>query len=260
VNELQPLLEETDDSRLRALLEAGRADVPPSEFQGRLMLGLGLGAATIGGVSSAAAASVGKSALSPAAAAAKLAPSAVSLVAKWVVVGVCSGGLLAGGAELLTSRRAPLEPSVRAVASARTSTRAGLSLPPPASTGANEQIDPLPTLEAESEAAQAALPSTPAPAPAASERVVSEVQLIDAARQALAQGQFRQALSQLDVYDRSVKSGVLLREARVLRIEALHRDGETARARSLSQQYLREFPQDAHAPRLRSLTSPTKAR
>jgi hypothetical protein len=53
---------------------------------------------------------------------------------------------------------------------------------------------------------------------------------------------------------------VLLREARVLRIEALHRAGETARAHSLAQRYLLEFPQDAHAPRLRSLTSPAEAR
>jgi hypothetical protein len=256
VNDLQPLLEETTgNARLRALLEAGRADTPPGEFQGRLMLGLGLGAAAIGGVSSAAAASVGKSALSPAAAAGQLAPSVASLVAKWVVVGVCSGGLLAGGAQLLAPRGVPPEPSVGGVASVGTATRTGVSLPAPASALANEQVDPLPALEPTSKAARAALSA----APAASERVVSEVQLIDAARQALSEGRLRQALSQLDTYDRSVKSGVLLREARVLRIEALHRAGETGRAHSLARQYLLEFPQDAHAPRLRSLTFPTEA-
>jgi outer membrane protein assembly factor BamD (BamD/ComL family) len=86
------------------------------------------------------------------------------------------------------------------------------------------------------------------------------VQLIDAARRALAQGNFRGALAELDTYDRSAKPGALVREARVLRIEALQRAGETARARALAEQYLLEFPQDAHATRLRSLTSLMEAR
>jgi len=247
MNELQPLLDETDNGRLRALLEAGRADAPPNEFQGRLLLSLGLGAAMIGGVSSAAAASVGKSALGPAAAAATLAPSAAIVVGKWLVVGACCGGLLAGGAELLTAPSA-LPAPIRSSVPPRT------SLPrepatPAANPNATEQVDPLPPLEPKSE---------PLPTTSAAAQRVSEVELIDAARRALAKGQFRQALAELDRYDQSAKPGVLSREARVVRIEALHRAGQTERARSLAEQYLREFPQDAHAARLRSLTSTTE--
>jgi Tfp pilus assembly protein PilF len=78
--------------------------------------------------------------------------------------------------------------------------------------------------------------------------------LIDAARNAFAAGQFSRAFAELEAYEQIARTGVLDREARVLRIEILHRAGDQAQADSLTQQYLREFPSDEHAVRLRALS------
>jgi len=63
-------------------------------------------------------------------------------------------------------------------------------------------------------------------------------------------------------YDRVYMDGIAvdseqlrrgLRRFRVLRIDALRALGQTSRARSLAEQYLRQYPNDAHSARLRAL-------
>ena len=79
------------------------------------------------------------------------------------------------------------------------------------------------------------------------------MEIIDRARRALAAGNAARAIEELNAFDRAEKTGVLEREARVLRIDALVAQGQSASARRLAEQYLQLYPNDAHAARLRSL-------
>lgn len=80
-----------------------------------------------------------------------------------------------------------------------------------------------------------------------------EVRAIDHARQLLASGNFSQALLELDAFDRTANTGVLDREARVLRIETLYKLGFVARASALTEKYVGLYPNDAHVAQLRAL-------
>jgi hypothetical protein len=80
-----------------------------------------------------------------------------------------------------------------------------------------------------------------------------DVARIDSARSALAANDATRALGELDAYERSPRAGVLDREALLLRIDALARQGATDEMRVLALQYLQRFPDDAHAPRVRQL-------
>jgi hypothetical protein len=80
-----------------------------------------------------------------------------------------------------------------------------------------------------------------------------EVERIDSARRALESNDAPGALAELESYDRTRESGVLDREALLLRIEALTRQHKSEQAKALVRQYLQRFPGDSHAPRLRTL-------
>ena len=80
-----------------------------------------------------------------------------------------------------------------------------------------------------------------------------DVARIDSARSALEANDAKRALRELDAYERSPRAGVLDREALLLRIDALARQGAMAEMRALARQYLQRFPEDAHVPRVRQL-------
>ncbi len=86
-------------------------------------------------------------------------------------------------------------------------------------------------------------------------RCPREVRQIDAARLALASRNADGALAVLDDYNRSRIVGVLDREALLLEIEAFMQKQNVDRARQLARQYVVRFPMDAHAQRLRALSS-----
>jgi hypothetical protein len=80
-----------------------------------------------------------------------------------------------------------------------------------------------------------------------------EIGRLDRARAALARGSPGSALAELDAFDRERKSGVLEREAAVLRIDALLSQGNRDGARALARRYVAAHPDDTHARRLRAL-------
>ena len=267
MNELVPLLDTSENSRTRALLEAGRADVPPGDFSERLLVGLGVSAAVSSAASVAAASGTG-AAIHGAASTGSGAATLALVTAKWVVVGVLGGGILASGTELaFSTRSAP--PVVRVTTKGSTqprtdaAPRAGAAVTPSAFEAAPPEVpavtstastEPRPTEPRPLAHPQSALPAAAAAAASAQQgQLGREVQAIDFARRALATGDYARALSELDAFERMPQTGVLEREAQVLRIETLYKLGQVSRAKTLSDQYLRAFPNDAHAARLHAL-------
>ena len=267
MNKLVPLLDASPNSRTRALLRAGRADTPPSGFSERLLVGLGASAAVSTAASVAAASGAG-AAIHGAASTGSGAVSLALVTAKWVAVGVLGGGILAGGAELAFSTRTSAS---SATAVSRGAPRAAAKAParPPTSPAPDVAVATPP--ESPLVAPAAPVPRTTAsyvgstaggaPAPSAPQgQLGREVQAIDFARHALASGDFARALSELDAFERMPQTGVLEREAKVLRIETLYKLGQASRAQALSEQYLQAFPNDAHTARLRALGQAAPAR
>ena len=100
------------------------------------------------------------------------------------------------------------------------------------------------------------------PKPAASSRASTpsdlreEIRLLDQAREALKNEAPAQALERLGVYTARFPRGAFRQEAMVLRIEALGRSGDQARARAMASRFLKDHPESPHAERVvRSVSS-----
>jgi hypothetical protein len=247
MKDMTPLFEASQSERTRALLRAGRAEVPPAGFSDRLLVSLGIGVA-VSGVSVTAAAGTVTAASGAASTGSGVAGLAL-VTAKWVAVGVIGGGILAGGADLaLSPKRAP---SVSApVVQQRPEPK-----PPSATTlaapGGSVQAPNAPEVEVAGSRPSTATSGVAEPAERG--RLAREVRAIDRARQALASGNAARALVELDALERGAMSGVLDREAWILRIEALNMSGQKGRAKQLAARYRETFPNDAHAARLRAV-------
>ena len=104
---------------------------------------------------------------------------------------------------------------------------------------------------------------TPPPAPPAVESqktaapgpgtLHDEIALLDRARAALAAGSPAQARSMLERYRTRYPHGMLLPEALAMRIEAIDRSGDHARARTLALAFLAEYPKSPLAGRVAQL-------
>src|SRR6476620_4566070 len=202
----------------RRWLSAARAEEPPPEVVDRIERALGLGAA--------AGALPAKSAAGPAAAKGGLKGGLSALrIAGLSALGV--GGAV--GLVLLLSR-----PSHHTSSAPPAVERPPIVEPAPAGGGtAIERHDPPAATSATAEGN---------PALAATGALRDEIALIDGARAALAAGSPVQALALLERYRARHPRGMLLPEALAMRIEALDRSGEHARARSLARAYLAEYP------------------
>jgi hypothetical protein len=227
------LIDTSDNQLTRSLLQAGQKDVANAEFGQRLLVGLGV-AGAVTSVSVAAAAGGGAAAAHGVAASGSGATSLALVAAKWVAVGVLGGGILAGTAELVFTPRPSPPVLTQAV-------RPQPALPRPTSARAQPVTMPVEALATPSAAPSSAPPTpvkVPGVVPSAEPsgqrgQLGREVRAIDHARQLLASGNFSEALLELDAFDRTANTGVLDREARVLRIETLYKLGSLARARAL---------------------------
>ncbi|HYJ08960.1 MAG TPA: hypothetical protein VEX18_08120 [Polyangiaceae bacterium] len=258
MTDLERLLDESPSPRTRALLRAGQAETAPAGFCEQLGLSVGA-AAAVGAVATGVAASLstsaklggGVSGVSGVASGAIGSPSLALVAAKWVAVGVLGGGILGAGVELaFAPQRAkwsePRSTSVRVAGSVASSAKAEAH---PDATAIEPEKPSL--VVASSPSAQIATPASASSA-SRSRQLGREVEVIDRVRRALALGNSALALSELDSFARLTTTGVLDREARVLRIRALREAGDAAGARKLADQYLLDFPNDAHAARMRS--------
>lgn len=91
---------------------------------------------------------------------------------------------------------------------------------------------------------------------AAASRLQDEVTALDGARSALRHNDAARALSILDAYERTHPRGMLLREARAVRIEALMAAGRVAEARERTVVFLRDVSDGPLADRVRRLVEP----
>lgn len=249
MSELEPLLDSSDNTHARALLRAGRSDAPPSGFSDSLLVGLGLSSTGVTAVASAATARAavhGSVSLGGAGS-----PALALVAAKWLAIGLLGGGILCGGAQVVwpSARSAVVIATRQSAAGPRL--ESSTASPRPQSDDAPRASPIEPTAARVLERPHAS--TSAAPPPAQSGQLGREVRAIDAARGALAAGDIGRAVTDLDAYEHIATTGVLDREAQVLRIETFYKMGRTPLALALSEQYLRSFPSDAHAARLRAL-------
>jgi hypothetical protein len=172
-------------------------------------------------------------------------------VSMWKVILV---GLLSGGA-LVTTRPNPppnppeapkrVEPPIAAIPPAPTPTPQPVKVEDPA---------PAPLAEA-----SIAVPHGDAPKPRAARpaSLTAEIASLDLARSALADGDAKRALRNLDAHDHDFPNGALAQEAVMLRIEALVATGDMNGARAVGHRFLVGHPDSAHADRIRTLLGET---
>jgi hypothetical protein len=262
----------------QSLLRSAREDAPQPGSRQRTLaaLGLGVGVSVLGASATTAATAKAATATATATAtAAATATPAVKVAAtigmlKWIGVGVASGALLVGAAEVAHSVSPP--PAKVAPTSIEDHARAAIPAPRPAAKGVAPAPMEAPEVPAPavteapvvaapvaSEAASAGAPSveaprarsaSPTPAPSA---LADEIAALDSAREALASGDAGRALRALDARDRAFPRGALGPEAMVLRIEALALRGDRAAATRLGESFLAASPRSPHASRIRTL-------
>lgn len=263
----------------QSLLRSAREDAPSPGARQRTLaaLGLGVGVGVLGASATAAAttAAATTTATATVAATATATPAvkaAASLgLLKWIGIGVASGALVVGAAEVAQSVSPPpahlapaaIEDHAPAAIPARPSSAKGVApapaeateAPAPATNEAPVVAAPAP-IEAASavapsvEAPRAARSASPTPAPSA---LADEIAALDGAREALASGDAGRALRALDARDRAFPRGALGPEAMVLRIEALALRGDRAAATRLGESFLAASPRSPHASRIRTL-------
>ena len=282
------LLDDDANGVERALLEAGREDLPAD----------GLGKArtlrALTGVGAVAALTTTTSLTAAAPGAAKTAVAAA--LAKWTIISVACVATVSGGVAIqqavtastppgpLTTTRAPIkaprttapiaipktvtEPALEVVPSvsastdpvapsvpAEPSTTALLSPPPPVA------IATLPAAKHAPRPVTSAAPSPTSPTSSASPAsstpsagsLGDEVALLEAARRALVGGDATDALATLDTYATKFPRGALSTEALVLRIQSLLARGDRNAAKSLAEGFLRAYPASPYAERVRRL-------
>jgi hypothetical protein len=215
----------TDEER--AILRSAEDDVPSAGSMDKTLAAVGVGTA-----------------LSLGAGAAKA--TGALLVAKWVGFAALGAGIALGGAYAVHRR----PPAVVVTPPALPST--------PIVAMATAEPASAPSLEA-----PAAVPSAPPAlrsarrepsAPTTQPDIALEIASIDAARKALRAGDAPGAIAELDRYDAKLgRSGSLVPEATVLRIEALLARGDKPRATALANAFLAAHPKSPLAARVRAL-------
>ncbi|WP_437757021.1 hypothetical protein [Sorangium sp. So ce1389] len=248
----------------RTLLRSWKHESPSSAARARALAIAGLAAGT----------SAAPPAPAPAPAAPAPAPQAAPgkllAIAKWSLGTAIGVGLLGAGVALL---RPPAPPSVAAPSGEPLAASAPPIAPAPIAP-APTPSGPAPTpsgpvtiaLPGPAPAAVASPPRSTSSAPRARSAPVApadalreQVAIIDRARDALGAGDAAGCLSELDAYDRRFPRSAMGEEATVLRIEALIRLGDRARAADLGQRFLASRPTSPHAAGVRALLGATTA-
>jgi hypothetical protein len=208
-------LAEGGSSLERALLKAGSSYASSPQTRVKVLAGLGL--------------AVGSTAVFTGSAAAASAATAAKFTWAKLLVGASLVGATAVpvGYYALRSTSPATPPAHRAV----------MSTP-----AAAEPAPPATAQEAAADAVAAARAAT----------LAEELQALDHARLALANGDARRTLGALDAYDRRFVGGRLQLEAEVLRIDALKKLGRKDEARQHAEAFLRRHPNSVLATRVRA--------
>ena len=242
----------------RGLLESYSAEQPSAAAHTRALGIASVAAGTVATIGVAAGAG---------AAAPKAAGLAGLAVFKWVVIGVA----VAGAATAVVVVRPDPEPvvttSTKASPVAPAKATAAVAPPPQVTAVAEAMVEPPAISPADLRAAPSApapvaqrataTPVAAAPAAPASGSLPAEIAALDRARKALEGGDPAQALTLVDAYESQYPNGTFSEEAEVLRIEALAKRGDRARATSAGQRFLAAHPTSPHAARIRAILTPS---
>jgi TolA-binding protein len=222
-------LERDGSPLMRAMLRAGREEVPSPSLAASTCRALGITTGIVGVVGSTATAK---------------AASAVGIaaLAKWVGVGLIAGlGVMFAAAQLSPPAPRAAEPVA--------APRRAAPEPAPVQAAAPPVVpNPAPTRRAEP-----LRPAASSDPPPVVSTLAAEARLLERARQALSDGDAAQARQALDQYDREFPLGDLASEAAYLRMEAFGRHGDRQAAAAAAERLLRDHPDSPHAPRARSL-------
>jgi hypothetical protein len=244
------------------LLRAG-ADEQPSEVSvERTLAALGVSAAALTTTTAAAAAGGAQLSSATAASAGGAKAATLTLLAKWVGVGVVGGIGLASVATVATAPKSA-EPAAQAsvvvapAVSAAAKKLAPAPQPSAAVVAAEEPpVDVAPTPAAPHVAPSAAPAVAPEPVLEVGTPLAAEVAYVDRARALVASGQSAQGLALLRGYEHDFPEARLLPEVLFLQLETLDRLGRSGEARAAARRLVDGFPQSPHANRARKLLSP----
>ncbi|WP_438018270.1 outer membrane protein assembly factor BamD [Sorangium sp. So ce315] len=284
----KPLAELGDEETTqleRALLRSWKHESPPASARARALAIAGLAAGT------SAAPDVKAAPGANAAPAPKAAAGKLPMLAKWGLGTVIGAGILGAGVALLRPSAAPsagappgeppaasalpaasAPPVVAAGGPTAASAPAVAPAPTPAEPVARAPIPPeASALPRRGPAAVASPPRPKNAAPRARSAPVDpapidpadalreQVAMIDRARDALRAGDAAGCLAALDAHDERFPRSAMAEEATVLRIEALLRLGDRARAADLGERFLASRPTSPHAAGVRALLGMTGA-
>lgn len=129
-------------------------------------------------------------------------------------------------------------------------TRPPLVAPPKVEVSASLAVEPPPVAEAVPEVEKR--PARGASQSGASE-LREEIRMLDQARAAIRSGAPKRALGLLASYDERFPKGAFRQEASVLRVEALDRSGDHARAAALADKFLADHPKSPHVERVKRI-------
>jgi hypothetical protein len=225
-------LPEWSDEEL-ALWKSARDDRPPSRSLARTLQAVGVGGAIT-------------TAASGAGAALSAAKAGVGMtLVKWgAVVGLASAVAVGGGAISRHSNAPRAAAHADEAAPTAAVTEPALNSEPATLEPEGAPAQPVPTSTARLSTAARASSAT-----ASQPDIADEIKIIDTARALLRQGRSKEALVELE----RGKNKSLVVEATVLRIEALFREGDRARASQLASSFLSAHPKSPYAPRIRAL-------
>lgn len=244
------------------LLRAGVDEQPSDASVERTLLALGVSGAVLTTTTAAAAAGGAQLSGATAVSASGAKAATLTLLAKWVGVGVVGGIGLASVATVATTPQSD-EPAPHAsIAVAPTVSAAAKKLaapPPPAALVAAEEqpVEVASAPVAVPHVAPSAAPGvSPEPVLEIGTPLAAEVAYVDRARALVASGQSAQGLALLRSYEHDFPEARLLPEVLFLELETLDRLGRTGEARAAAQRLVAGFPKSPHANRARRLLSP----
>jgi TolA-binding protein len=255
------------------LLRAGADEQPTDASVERTLLALGASSAVLttttaasataaSSIKAAGAASAGAGAGAAALATGTAKVATLTVLAKWVSIGVVGGVALAGAAAVATAPRTDVpapRSSVVAAVSAVVPAPAAVESAAPAAT--QVLVEPPTSAAPPAPPAPPRAPAAEQPTPAVPELEVgaplaAEVAYVDRARALVASGQTAQGLALLRSYERDFPEARLLPEVLFLQLETLDRSGRTSEARVAAQRLVDGFPKSPHASRARKLLTP----
>lgn len=241
-----------------SLLRAARSFTPSEASKAKTLaaLGLAIGAAGGAGLAAGGAAAAAKTVASKGLGGWLFGTAIGKIVLSATCVLALGAGVLAArarGPERATSASPAAASPAASTAASDPAVTTTEGRPPLASASTTIAPALAPTTTAPPSTSAPLTSATTPPTPSAKPDLAGESALLDRARSALGAGDPAGALRALDEHRKGYARPMLGIEAAVLRIDALERSGDHARAKTLGEAFLASHPDSPHAARVRTL-------